>query len=91
MGIWPRTPYQEKKNVQIMISDMLKEMGLTWGDLIDTERRGARYILARERACTMAFEYLIPWMSEVKISEWLGISRSTFVSARVRWDQKNRE
>lgn len=89
MTIWPRTPYQEKKTVRILISTMLWEMRVSWEELMETSQREPKVVEARERACMIAFEYLIPWMSEVKIAEWMGFRRSTFVSCRKRWKLAN--
>ena len=84
MGQFPRTPYQEKYVVRDMMKEILTKFGLGWGDLMSDER-SKKVREARERISVIAYNMLVPWMSEVEIADFVGMKRSTFREARKRW------
>ncbi len=51
--------------------------------------RGKTAQEARERVSVIMYEMLIPHMDEIDIARLIGMSRSTFYTARKRWIKKH--
>jgi hypothetical protein len=78
----------KNKTMQVCI-DMLKHHDVDWGDI--RTGRGQSAYLARQHICAFVYLVLIKRMSEVEMSEWLGIKRTTFRYSRVAFFEKHSE
>tara|TARA_R100000458_G_scaffold57648_1_gene64134 strand:- start:54 stop:374 length:321 start_codon:yes stop_codon:yes gene_type:complete len=78
-----------KGKVMAECHKLIDQHDVDWGDI--RTGRGEKAYNARQHMCAFVYLVLFDRMSEVEMSEWLGIKRTTFRYSRVAFFEKNSE
>lgn len=78
-----------KKKVMQVCLEILHESSQDWDDVRSSRGREAYEV--RQKICAFVYLVLLPRMSEVEMSDWIGIKRTTFRYSRVAYFEKHRE
>jgi len=77
------TTGQLKQKVLAGCGDILEASDISWDEIRTC--RTHNVTAAKRHVCAFIFSVLEPHMSEVEMAEWIGITRSTFRTARVSY------
>ena len=73
-----------KRIVLMVCKQILQDEGLDW-EIIRGDYKNGHAVAVRRRICAFSWEVLSDFMSEVEISEFLGIKRTGFRASRLAY------